>query len=347
MEIYIKKCHAKLAQDSQNETAYRAFNEGIFCSLLLLNKRRVGELQRMDLKEFLRNYKSSSSSEFERALSESEKVLCRSFRRVVIRGKRGRGVPVLFEKKMVPLVEFSISLRENFQLQDNIYLFGIPKTENSINGYMVMRKQAKLAFGNAEKARLLMSTRLRKHLAIITQILKLEKNDLEQLATFMGHTEKTHAEFYRLPNDVYQTAKVSKLLMLSKTKVLDEKYKGKSLADIDVDDCIVSENDADSEEEDDTREDINLQTQNTSDNNEEEEVVKQVKVKRGSKRTLVPWTTKQKELTEAFFKKHILKKIPPKKKEVEELVAKHPHLFKNKNWQTIKVYICNKYAKKN
>lgn len=49
---------------------------------------------------------------------------------------------------------------------------------------------------------------LRKHLAIITQILKLEKNNLEQLSIFMGHTEKTHKEFYRLPNDVYQTAKV-------------------------------------------------------------------------------------------------------------------------------------------
>ncbi len=348
LDTYIKNCHEKLAQDSnENQKAYRELNEGIFCSLLLLNKRRVGELQRMHLKEFLQNYKTSSSSEFERALSESEKILYKSFRRVVIRGKRGRRVPVLFDKKMVQLLEYSISLRENFQLQNNIYLFGIPNTENSINGYIVMRKQAKLALGDVEKARLLMSTRLRKHLATITQILKLEKNDLEQLATFLGHTEKTHAEFYRLPNDVYQTAKVSKLLMLSKAKVLDGRYTGKSLADIEIDDCFVSEDDVNSEDEDDPEAQvIEAESQNVVNDSVEEEVIEPVKVKKGLKRTLVPWTAKQKQVTEAFFKKHIENKIPPKKKEIEELVAKHKELFKNKKWATIKVYVCNKYAKK-
>lgn len=102
-----------------------------------------------------------------------------------------------------------------------------------------MRKQAKLALGSVEKALLLMSTRLRKHLAIITKILKLEKNELEQLATFMGHTQKTHEEFYRLPNGVYQTAKVSKLLMISKSRVLDDRYKEKSLSEIQIDDCFL------------------------------------------------------------------------------------------------------------
>lgn len=106
-----------------------------------------------------------------------------------------------------------------------------------------MRRIAKLALGNVKKAFLLMSTKLRKHLAIISQILNLDKYDLEQLAIFMGHTEKTHSEYYRLPNDVYQVAKVSKLL-LSKSAVLDEKYKGKSLAEIDIgnDNCLLSDN---------------------------------------------------------------------------------------------------------
>ncbi|CAH1104449.1 unnamed protein product [Psylliodes chrysocephalus] len=54
----------------------------------------------------------------------------------------------------------------------------------------------------------------------------------------MGHTRKTHEAFYRLPQDIYQTAKVSKLLLaINKGKV--SLYKGKNLNEIglsDIDD---------------------------------------------------------------------------------------------------------------
>lgn len=69
-------------------------------------------------------------------------------------------------------------------------------------------------------------------------------------------------------------------------------------------------------------------------------------VKRGSKRTLVPWTKGEKYVAEKFFKKNIEREIPLKKNEVQELIAKNGELFKNRTWETIKVYICNKHAKK-
>lgn len=42
----------------------------------------------------------------------------------------------------------------------------------------------------------------------------MSNNDIEQLATFMGHTLGVHSKVYRLPDDVYQTAKIAKILML-------------------------------------------------------------------------------------------------------------------------------------
>lgn len=57
---------------------------------------------------------------------------------------------------------------------------------------------------------------------------------MEQLATFMGHTNEVHKKFYRLPDDVYQTAKISKLLILMEDGKADA-YKGKSLEEIDLD----------------------------------------------------------------------------------------------------------------
>ncbi|CAH1107055.1 unnamed protein product [Psylliodes chrysocephalus] len=67
----------------------------------------------------------------------------------------------------------------------------------------------------------------------------MERNDLE-LAKFMGHTSKTHEEYYRLPDDVYQTAKESKLLLLSIQCEL-KKYKRKRLEDIQINDMVVED----------------------------------------------------------------------------------------------------------
>ncbi|XP_050497800.1 uncharacterized protein LOC126884050 isoform X2 [Diabrotica virgifera virgifera] len=61
----------------------------------------------------------------------------------------------------------------------------------------------------------------------------INNTDMEQLATFMGHTKKTHEEWYRLPQDLYQTAKIAKLMIaLNKGDV--NIYKGKSLDDINI-----------------------------------------------------------------------------------------------------------------
>lgn len=61
----------------------------------------------------------------------------------------------------------------------------------------------------------------------------MTESELEQLATFMGHTLSVHKDSYRLPSDVYQTAKISKLLMLMEDG-RDDKYKEKTLDDIDL-----------------------------------------------------------------------------------------------------------------
>nr|CAI5817390.1 unnamed protein product [Callosobruchus analis] len=229
----LQKAKELLTEDPSDKKAFRDLVDGTFCRVLLFNRRRVGELQRMTLSAYLKN-ELTASSEFEKALTPTEIILYKSLKRVVIRGKRGRGVPVLFEKSILEYIELLIEHRRNFNLDDNIYLFANPGTNNSITGYKVMLKHSRLAIRNQQRASVLSSTRLRKHLATMTQIYHMGKNDLEQLATFMGHTEKTHSSFYRLPDDVYQTAKVSKLLLLSKNDNL-EAYKGKNLDEIKID----------------------------------------------------------------------------------------------------------------
>ncbi|XP_043472716.1 uncharacterized protein LOC122505273 [Leptopilina heterotoma] len=79
------------------------------------------------------------------------------------------------------------------------------------------------------------SNKLRKQIATVAQILNMSKEELRQFSKFMGHTEKTHAEFYELSVDLYQTTKVSKLLMLMERGSLPVEYQGKSLSQINFD----------------------------------------------------------------------------------------------------------------
>nr|CAI5847846.1 unnamed protein product [Callosobruchus analis] len=73
----------------------------VYCHLLLLNRRCPGELQRLLIttyKSACENQSEQAYEEFTEAVSETEKVLMKSFLRIVIRKKRGRSVPVLITK---------------------------------------------------------------------------------------------------------------------------------------------------------------------------------------------------------------------------------------------------------
>lgn len=77
----------------QTTETYTQLLETVYCRVLLLNRRRPGELQRITVHDYLERVKSL----FVLLLPQ---ILVKKFKRVVIRGKRGRGVPVLFNKEV-------------------------------------------------------------------------------------------------------------------------------------------------------------------------------------------------------------------------------------------------------
>ncbi|KAI4455761.1 hypothetical protein MML48_9g00015774 [Holotrichia oblita] len=88
---------------------------------------------------------------------------------------------------------------------------------------------------------------------IMQNYLEIE-NDMEELASFMGHTLGIHRSTYRLPDDVYQTAKISKLFILMEKGQAGE-FKGKSLDDINLN---MEENLLENSEKTNTQMDENL-----------------------------------------------------------------------------------------
>jgi len=71
------------------------------------------------------------------------------------------------------------------------------------------------------------------------QVLNLKRHELDQIAKFMGHDVRVHREFYRLPADVIQTARVVRVLMSMENGTVAQ-FRGKSLEEIDVAIILVS-----------------------------------------------------------------------------------------------------------
>jgi len=105
------------------------------------------------------------------------------------------------------------------------YLFARPhKAKYPYRGNDCLRRYAYKC--GAKYPQILTSTRLRKKLAILSQVLNLSENNQDILAAFMGHDIRVHRSFYRLPESTLELAKVTKILHSINNGTIG-KYKGK------------------------------------------------------------------------------------------------------------------------
>ncbi|XP_044756880.1 uncharacterized protein LOC123315296 [Coccinella septempunctata] len=356
-----QKSSAKIQLMETDISAYNDLVEITYCQVLLLNRKRPGELQRMQLHTYLNCGNTQGQyEEFQKIMSPLESILLSKMKRVVTRGKRGRGVPVLFTTDVQKNLQLLIDKRPNMVPKENPFLFAKAKCKSELSGYKVLSKYAHTCGAKNPKA--ITATRLRKHLATLMQIFNMTDGDIEQLASFMGHTTGTHRGSYRLPDDVYQTAKLSKLLLLMEKGEANQ-YKGKSLDEIEInmEENLLDgqhDNEDDMEENEEEGDESIIESINTGEKKDDNDINDSVgtsnKKKKDSeqvvpkkkRRILIPWTEKQKKLTRAFFAKHIRNSTPPKRHECEELIEANPGVFSNKTWLKMKVFVQNEYTKK-
>lgn len=88
-----------------------------------------------------------------------------------------------------------ISLREKAGVaDDNMFLFG--KDENAFfNGSGAMRTLSEKS--GAKNPDLLRSTKLRKQLATMSQVMNMQPGELDVVARYLGHSIDVHRQFYR------------------------------------------------------------------------------------------------------------------------------------------------------
>ncbi|XP_069109914.1 uncharacterized protein [Argopecten irradians] len=231
----MKKVQVELnKQPSSDTSTWRYLAQLALCRVCVFNRRRGGEVGEMLLTSYQERNMEQGSKELISCLEPIEKKLMERLQLVDIMGKRKRKVPVILTADMVEALDCLNSHRSAVVSPANKYLFAALSTSNGhLKGWDALNMISQKA--GLQKPQLMRTTNLRKYVATVSQIVDMGSNqELEWLASHMGHSLSVHREYYRLQEKTLELAKVSKLLMVV-DKGLTYKYAGRRLDQITLD----------------------------------------------------------------------------------------------------------------
>ncbi|KAK7945181.1 hypothetical protein WMY93_000909 [Mugilogobius chulae] len=198
-------------KEHASSAAYKKLCESLLAQIIVFNKKQEGEASRLTLEMYQRADTGPLNKDIYDTLSPVEQQLSHKLTRLVTRGKRGRKVPVLLLERTKASLDVLIENRTAAGVRaENPFLFARPGTNSNFRGCECLRKFAEES--KAKHPELLRSTKLRKHVATLCQLLKLHNQELEQVARFMGHDIRDHCQYYRQTDKTFQIAKIGKLL---------------------------------------------------------------------------------------------------------------------------------------
>lgn len=187
-------CYTQFINHTDDIGTYKLLVQCTLALLIIFNRRRIGDVQYLKINDYMRQNKSNVK-DFESVLTESEKILTTKYRRIVNSGKGSRQVVILLPEMLEKFINTLLEHRKKYFSQENEYVFAMPQSKIKWGqGDVAIRyltTKIKLQYPEA-----ISSNKLRKHIATVAQVLNLSKEDMAQFSKFMGHTEKTHAEFY-------------------------------------------------------------------------------------------------------------------------------------------------------
>ncbi|CAJ1074397.1 hypothetical protein F2P79_020338 [Xyrichtys novacula] len=338
---------SKLSTETSPQT-WSQLTKVTLTQVILFNRRRAGEVSKMPMTAYLSNSTSDPQDDVIDALSPVEKKLCQHFRRIEIRGKRGRKVPVLLTPAMQHALDLLTSKRQECGVpKENRYLFARPSAFTCLRGSDCLRHFAKIC--GAKSPESLTSTKLRKQTGTLSQVLNLSNTELDQLADFLGHDIRVHRQFYRLPEGTLQLAKISKVLLALEKGRLGE-FKGKTLDDINIDpegSKLTSSQREEDAPSDVNHDDASPQQSTTAPQNTKQQGSPKTERGKFSETARQPVKKRPWEREEILaVEKHMMSFITtcrvPGKRDCDKCIEQEKEALKNRNWLAIKFYIKNR-----
>ncbi|XP_030833631.1 uncharacterized protein LOC115926148 [Strongylocentrotus purpuratus] len=359
-----KEGKQKLNSCSSDETLdrWKQLAEVTLTQVCVFNRKRPGEVSKMPLSD----YKCITKGEggiFGEGLTKWEKALCNVVWRVEINGKCNNTVPVLLTDDMKGSIDLLMEKRSQVVNDGNPYLFANPDGRGHLRATDTVRNHAQKC--GAKYPDQLRLTKLRKHIAISSQIMNLKDNEVDILATFMGHDIRTHRAYYRLPDASLQVAKISKVLFSMEKGDL-KAMAGKTLDDVRVDadeECNIDPDvDDDPDNEVNRPDDAVLMDEMSDKENEGMSMPQQSRKKsdqvankesdRGAsrkKRSIrQSWTAEEKQAIHRHFKEELRSRQLPGKEKIMKYCKMDADLKgRTKRWTTVKDFIRNQIRKTN
>lgn len=131
------KTSAERAYNNLRDNVEKRINYKILCEctlvlVLIFNRKRVGEVQFLNITTYENNNLSVNQTECLSSLTELEKNMSATFKRVVVFGKGSKPVPILFTKLMQKYIEMLLSVRKNTEVvpKSNTYVFANPDSKD-------------------------------------------------------------------------------------------------------------------------------------------------------------------------------------------------------------------------
>lgn len=191
---FADNCSVLLKEQKDDVSTYKLLTNCILALLIVFNRRRIGDVQFLKINDYKKDQRTKCT-DFDSVLTETEKVLTTKYKRVLNSGKGSRAVVILVPELLQTYIELLLKNRHKYISPENEYVFAIPGSSIAWGkGDVAIRTLAKKV--GLENYHALTSNKLRKHIATVMQILNLSKDETKQFSQFMGHTEKTHQEFY-------------------------------------------------------------------------------------------------------------------------------------------------------
>lgn len=218
LNIFLKNERTKYLNDLKqnfNIHSWKELAKSTLSSIQLFNRRRAGEIERITMNDFwsYETVEANTDLKVFRSLSTEEQEDAKKYCRFLIRGKRGRSVPVLLHKELVECVETVIKFRKCSGVSDNNpYVFGIAGSDNfkHLEACALLRKYSKKC--GADLPTSLRGTELRKEMATSSHMDDIDDQEVNELANFMGHARQIHEQHYRIPVATRDIVRMSKLL---------------------------------------------------------------------------------------------------------------------------------------
>lgn len=209
-----RKKHYNSLTKGFNLFVYKELQKFTLTSLQVFNRRRAGEVQRIELNDFKNLQTLEDQQEQDIFIPENSVHQKKQYARFTIRGKLGREVPVLVYKELTECIRLLNNYRGEAGLTENPYIFGIPGTKGKCLDACLLMREFSVACG-AKKPDTLRGTMLRKQVATQSLMFNLSETEVEDLANFMGHQKEIHKEHYRIPIATREITRMSKLLEMA------------------------------------------------------------------------------------------------------------------------------------